>query len=66
MLNTTRLEQAIPNRLFTERTGLDFNVLAPKLLIAQNKGLVTLTNTHWQITAFGRRFTNDLQELFLI
>ena len=66
MLNTTRLEQAIPNRLFTERTGLDFNVLAPKLLIAQKKGLIKLTDTHWQITPFGRRFTNDLQELFLI
>jgi putative oxygen-independent coproporphyrinogen III oxidase len=65
MLNTTRLEQAIPNSLFTERTGLDFKLLAPKLLIAQKKGLIKLTDTHWQITPFGRRFTNDLQELFL-
>lgn len=66
MLNTTRLEQAIPNALFTERTGLNFDVLAQGLLVAQEKGLVNLTENHWQITPFGRRFTNDLQELFLI
>lgn len=66
MLNTTRLEQAIPNALFTQRTGLDFSLLAPKLLEAQQKGLLTLTDTHWQITPFGRRFTNDLQETFLL
>ena len=65
MLNTTRLEQAIPNQLFEERTGLDFDLLKPGLLIAQNKGLVTLNDTHWQITALGRDFTNDLQGLFL-
>ena len=66
MLNTTRLEQAIPNALFTERTGLNFDMLAPGLLLAQEKGLVKLTDTHWQITPFGRRFTNDLQGLFLM
>ena len=65
MLNTTRLEQAIPNHLFTERTGLDFDLLTPGLLVAQEKGLVTLSDTHWQITPLGRRFTNDLQGLFL-
>lgn len=65
MLNTTRLEQAIPNQLFTQLTGLDFNLLIPNLLKAQQKGLVTLTDTHWQITPLGRQFTNDLQAFFL-
>lgn len=65
MLNTTRLEQAIPYDLFTQRTGLDFNLLAPKLLEAHHQQLITLNNTHWQVTPLGRRFTNDLQALFL-
>ena len=66
MLNATRLQQPIANSLFTERTGLDFNLLTPGLLTAQNKGLITMNNTHWQITPFGRRYTNDLQALFLL
>ena len=65
MLNTTRLQQAIPNSLFTERTGLSFNHLAPGLLQAQAKGLLSINDTHWQITPFGRQFTNDLQAIFL-
>lgn len=66
MLNATRLQQPIANTLFTERTGLSFEILVPGLLQAQNKGLITLSNTHWQITPFGRRYTNDLQGLFLL
>lgn len=65
MLNTTRLEQAIPYELFTNTTGLSFEQLLPKLEIAQNKQLVTLSDTHWQITELGRRYTNNLQALFL-
>ena len=65
MLNTTRLQEAIPNALFTERTGLAFKTLEPRLLVAKNKGLITLNNHHWQVTCLGRRYTNDLQALFL-
>lgn len=65
MLNTTRLEQAIPNILFTERTGISFDFLAPLLDKAQLKGLITTNHSHWQITPFGRQYTNDLQEIFL-
>ncbi len=65
MLNATRLQQPIENALFSERTGLNFEKLEPGLLIAKNKGLVTLNATHWQITPLGRRYTNDLQALFL-
>lgn len=66
MLNATRLQQPIANTLFAERTGLSFETLLPGLLQAQNKGLITLSSTHWQITSFGRRYTNDLQGLFLL
>lgn len=65
MLNTTRLEQPIPLDLFTKTTGIALNRLMEKLKVAQNKHLITLTDTHWQVTALGRRFTNDLQSLFL-
>ena len=66
MLNATRLQQPISNSLFTERTGLSFNYLMPGLEKAHEKGLITINDTHWQITPFGRRFTNDLQGLFLL
>lgn len=65
MLNTTRLEQAIPLELFPSTTGLPLSLLLPKLKLAANKKLITLTQTHWQVTPFGRRYTNDLQALYL-
>jgi putative oxygen-independent coproporphyrinogen III oxidase len=65
MLNTTRLEQAIPLTLFTERTGLPTEMLLILLYQAEKKNLIHLTKTHWQVTPLGRRYTNDLQALFL-
>ncbi|MGM9453844.1 radical SAM family heme chaperone HemW [Legionella bozemanae] len=65
MLNATRLEQAIPLELFSQTTGLPLNYLLPKLKKAEHKKLITLTDTYWQVTAFGRRYTNDLQALYL-
>ncbi|MFC3909691.1 radical SAM family heme chaperone HemW [Legionella dresdenensis] len=65
MLNTTRLQQPIPLSLFTERTGLDSELLQPRLEKAASLGLITLNDKHWQVTEFGRRYTNNLQEMFL-
>ena len=65
MLNATRLEQPIPNRLFSERTGLPFLLLTQGLQAAVTKGLIHQATNCWQITPFGRRFTNVLQTLFL-
>lgn len=65
MLNATRLNQAIPHTLFTERTGLEFEHIAAYLKQAESKQLIHLTQTHWQVTDFGRQFTNDLQQIFL-
>ena len=65
MLNTTRLEQAIPYDLFTKHTGLQLETLMPQLKTAEQQGFLKCTKTHWQVTSFGRRFTNDLQRLFL-
>lgn len=65
MLNTTRIDQPIPLELFSATTGLELNALLPKLKLAQNKNLISLTDTHWQVTALGRRYTNNLQAIFL-
>jgi len=65
MLNTTRLEQAIPYTLFSKHTELSSDLLMNGLVQAEKKGLVQLNTTHWQVTALGRRYTNDLQALFL-
>jgi putative oxygen-independent coproporphyrinogen III oxidase len=65
IINTTRLEQPIHNELFTQRTGLNFELLKPKLITAANQGLLSLSPTHWQITPLGRQYTNNLQEMFL-
>ena len=65
MLNTTRLNQPISKSLFTQRTGLPQALLLPKLGLAESKGLIDISEHHWQVTPLGRRFTNDLQALFL-
>ena len=65
MINTPRLEQSIENQLFTQRTGLPFDVLKPKLIIASQRGLIEMSPTSWQVTRLGRQYTNNLQEIFL-
>lgn len=65
MLNATRLEQAIPYALFTERTGLALTTIMPLLKQAETQGFLSLEKHYWRITPLGRRFTNDLQSLFL-
>jgi putative oxygen-independent coproporphyrinogen III oxidase len=65
MLNATRLQQPISNSLFYERTGLPYQKLQAKLEEAQKKGLVILQEDSWQVSELGRRYTNNLQALFL-
>lgn len=65
MLNVSRLETPIPFRLFTAHTGLPIELLQTKLQQAATQNLVMFRESAFQITAFGRRFTNDLQRLFL-
>lgn len=66
MLNTSRLEQSIPYTLFVERTGLPLAYLEKPLHSAAQKGFVTLESGGWKVSPFGRKFTNDLQSLFLL
>lgn len=65
MLNACRLEQAIAFDLFSQRTGLLIDHLMPLLKTAAAKGLIEIGPAAWQVTPLGRRFTNDLQAIFL-
>ncbi len=65
MLNATRLERPIALELFHTTTGLDNALLLKRLIPAQEKQLIEIKNNFWRVTPFGRRFTNDLQALFL-
>lgn len=65
MLNTSRLEEKIPMHFFTERTFLTLNALISQLKVAEEKNLIQITGEYWQVTPLGRRFTNNLQALFL-
>ena len=66
MLNLLRLHEGFAERDFSARTGLAPSVLAHGLDTARTRGwLLTDGNGHWQPTELGRRFTNDVIELFL-
>jgi oxygen-independent coproporphyrinogen-3 oxidase len=65
MLNALRLTGGVPARLFEERTGLPAGALQPKLQEAERRGLIEMTAGRIAPTARGRRFLNDLLEMFL-
>lgn len=65
MMNALRLNQKIPFSLFTERTGLSIDSIQPQLKQAKEKGLLHIEQQHLQTTDFGRRFLNDLLQIFL-
>jgi putative oxygen-independent coproporphyrinogen III oxidase len=66
MLNTTRLQQPIPYTLLSQRTDITWSDVASIFQQAADKGFITLFPDSWQVTAFGRRYTNDVQALFLL
>jgi oxygen-independent coproporphyrinogen-3 oxidase len=65
MLNALRLTEGFAVAEFTERTGLPIGACEPALGRAIERGLVERTLTHVRPTALGRRFLNDLLEMFL-
>lgn len=65
MMNHLRLNQAMPFSLFTATTGLEPNILIPTLTIAKTKKLLDFDHDKIQITALGKRFLNNILELFL-
>ncbi|MHB8247876.1 MAG: radical SAM family heme chaperone HemW [Acidithiobacillus sp.] len=65
MLNTLRLPGGVPERLFTERTGLALESILPQLLQAEADGLLQRQDGILQPSARGLDFYNDLCTRFL-
>ena len=65
MLNALRLTEGFAVNLFAERTGMGLNTIAAALDQAEAKGLLQRDHRLIRPTELGRRFLNDLQEMFL-
>jgi oxygen-independent coproporphyrinogen-3 oxidase len=65
MMNALRLTEGFPKALFQERVGLPLSVAARALTAAEDSGLLTQDLTHIRPTERGRRYLNDLLQLFL-
>jgi len=65
MLNVLRLVEGVPAELFGLRTGLDAAVIARRLSLAAERGLLEADPRRIRPTARGRLFLNDLLQLFL-
>ena len=66
MLNTLRLLEGFSMEHFEARTGLAADALARVLEIARLRDMMErVDGDRWRPTAFGFRFLNELQELFL-
>ena len=60
MMNALRLNQGFTGQLFECRTGLDFCTVESAIDDLQSKGLMIQHDEHYQTTAKGRLFLNDV------
>ncbi len=65
MMNALRLNAGVPARLFAERTGLALDVVQAECNAAVARGLLQPVGERIAPTALGRRFLNDLLQMFL-
>jgi putative oxygen-independent coproporphyrinogen III oxidase len=65
MMNAMRLLDSISLQVFSERTGLNMEQLIAILQMAKQKELLTYTEQEIMLTDLGRRYLNDVLELFL-
>ncbi|HMM54835.1 MAG TPA: radical SAM family heme chaperone HemW [Candidatus Desulfobacillus sp.] len=65
MMNALRLSEGFPPRLFAERTGLPLASVRRQLDAAAEKGLLLEDERRIAPSARGRRFLNDLLQIFL-
>jgi oxygen-independent coproporphyrinogen-3 oxidase len=65
MMNALRLNEGFPLSLFEERTGMPLTPVLPKLDEAERRGLIERDHRHIAPTELGRRFLNDLLQIFL-
>ncbi len=64
-MNRFRLLEPCPINAFTAYTGLALSTIAPAIAEAEQKQLLRVTDSHWQITDKGARYLNDLLTLFI-
>jgi oxygen-independent coproporphyrinogen-3 oxidase len=65
MMNALRLNAGFPASLFEERAGLPVTLVLKALDEAERRGLVKRDHAHIVPTPLGRRFLNDLLQVFL-
>jgi oxygen-independent coproporphyrinogen-3 oxidase len=65
MMNALRLNEGVPVAMFTERTGLNITAIAGRLAEAGRLGLLERDHARLMATEKGRRFLNDLLQVFL-
>ena len=65
MLNALRLSDGFEPNLFAERTGLAISAIDAALNNAEAKGLLYRDYKIIKPTELGKRFLNDLQQIFL-
>ena len=64
-MNRFRLLEPCPIADFSAYTGLPLSDISAAIGEAEQKGLLTVSNSHWQITDKGARYLNDLLTLFI-
>ena len=65
MMNALRLNAGVPARLFAERTGVPLAAISTQLQTAHEQGLLAPFAERIRPSARGRRFLNDLLQIFL-
>ena len=65
MMNALRLNEGFPSRLFEERAGLPLAAVLRGLEEAERRGLIERDHQRIAPTRLGRRFLNDLLQIFL-
>ena len=65
MMNALRLNNGFPVVLFKERAGVPLTAVLKQLEQAEQKGLIARDHQRIAPTALGRRFLNDLLQIFL-
>ena len=65
MMNALRLNEGFDSKLFQERTGLPLTVIHSQLEQAEERGLLVRNAFRIKPTILGKRFLNDLLQIFL-
>ena len=65
MMNAMRLTEGVATEVFTEHTGLPIDVAEKELHHARDRKLIDYDMDHIKPTEIGRRYLNDLLQIFM-